>query len=241
MIIIIIIIILIQIIIIIIKGVSPPLLVRCHNHSCSVVLAGPRVAPLRMRGVAWDAIAEASMFSTDNGWKHSASSSSSPLLPPPPHPANLHSYSFLFPPWRIPYNPPRDPPSPLSSFPFRFFIPSYLPVDLFMNISLMPSVHDQGSIMPTRTNERSRSCGVLGVSSPSAINPSPLLYGSCALSCSFVTLLIHRHTQRPFSLSGVSCPPGPNRNCMATSIVHLATLGAYARNRWHNLTRLRHL
>ena len=33
-------------------GVSPAMIFKygCHNHSRSVVLAGPRLAPLRMRG-----------------------------------------------------------------------------------------------------------------------------------------------------------------------------------------------
>ena len=42
-------------------GVSPPLLVRCHNHSGSVVRAGPPVAPPGLRGDACDAFAEASI------------------------------------------------------------------------------------------------------------------------------------------------------------------------------------
>ena len=123
-IIIIIIIILVIIIIIITMGVSPPLLLRCHNHSRSVVRAGPRVAPLRMRGVACDAFAEASMVPIIYG----TLSDSPLLLPLPSHLRSLQSqllaYSFLFHPGGSRTIPHGILLYPLSSFPTRHLGPS---------------------------------------------------------------------------------------------------------------------
>ena len=72
-------------------GVSPPLLVRCHNHSGSVVRAGPPVAPPGLRGDACDAFAEASIG-------HLGLCPFPPPPPPPPPPLLFSMCNATFPP-----------------------------------------------------------------------------------------------------------------------------------------------
>ena len=103
-------------------GVSPPLLVRCHNHSRAVVLAGPPVAPPGLR--------ETPVMHSRR--RHQVNRLTV-LIPPPsslPLPFPLYpNCPFLFlspPPRRIPYNPPRDPPSLRPLFLLSLLV-SFLP------------------------------------------------------------------------------------------------------------------
>ena len=104
-------------------GVSPPLLVRCHNHSRSVVLAGPPVAPPGLRGDACDAFAEASTGQLVHG-SYSASLHLAASLP------FALQLSLLIPFSSPPADPVQSPTGssfPSSSFPsFALWSPSYL-------------------------------------------------------------------------------------------------------------------